>query len=371
MRRLAAFRAAFHVRDLTEEQQSELEDARTDEPSDKLRERYQSIDSVWNFQDKEHVSRMARLMHQWIVDKHLPKAEIESRLRVFHFLNNPAMDDILPMGHGGNSATSASYKEAVGDTPMLNPSDSVMNPDIRSLYDLCVRPAPTRTQQRDITEQDERAIQLILTQELEVTYPPRFLAQVMTAIELARFTDFFHTLEYPLYAHLEPGQRLSDNFSHQVLLSFICVGQAASAEHRMTVTEFTTRLLRVQLDIKRRFLIIYFNGKRSAKKWINWAMPFNGRTQPLIDYESIRERAKITREIVRIVRLDSYRFAARTHKGMRTSTNMHEILSRDFGLTVLALEHPSHAGSVFDDRQWTVTLAAEGVRRKSSISPSF
>ncbi|KAE9293501.1 hypothetical protein PF008_g24783 [Phytophthora fragariae] len=53
---------------------------------------------------------------------------------------------------------------------------------------------------------------------------PSFLEQSMTAEELAIFTDVFMALEYPMYAHLVPGQRFGENMSKAALMAQIYVG---------------------------------------------------------------------------------------------------------------------------------------------------
>jgi hypothetical protein len=48
---------------------------------------------------------------------------------------------------------------------------------------------------------------MILSHEIAVAMAPPFLRQSMTISKLAVFEDMFMALEYPLYAHLAPGQK--------------------------------------------------------------------------------------------------------------------------------------------------------------------
>ncbi|GMF34629.1 unnamed protein product [Phytophthora fragariaefolia] len=89
------------------------------------------------------------------------------------------------------------------------------------LKELCLRPAEPTNQFRQRTDDEVKAIVMILNHELEVPHVPPFLAQTMGPGELAVFEDLFMAHEYPLYAHLAPGQRFFANMTKGAILTQI------------------------------------------------------------------------------------------------------------------------------------------------------
>eukprot|EP00644_Phytophthora_capsici_P009838 jgi/Phyca11/51788/gw1.39.393.1 len=115
---------------------------------------------------------------------------------------------------------------------------------------------------------------MILHHQLEVPIPPRFLIQIMDARELAAFTDLFMAIEYPLYAHLLPGQRFGSNMTKQVILQHIHMGAEAAMPQKLQIQELKKDL------------------SRTAMKWVGWGMPLAMKMLKLEDYETQREEAK-------------------------------------------------------------------------------
>ncbi|OWZ20535.1 hypothetical protein PHMEG_0005038 [Phytophthora megakarya] len=126
---------------------------------------------------------------------------------------------------------------------------------------------------------------MILNHELDVPFPPRFLVQSTC------FTDIFLTIEYPLYAHLAPGQKLSP---------------------KQEIRKFKASLSRVTIDTTSHFLTVTFKGKKSAARWVDGQV-LAMRMLCLVDYERIREDAKLTHASIK---LDYYRFTMTVRKGL-------------------------------------------------------
>jgi len=353
-RRRAAYRASLRATERRDEQIAEAEEAWSDSPPEQLKDKYQFLSSEWNFEDAEHVTRMRTTMHEWIISARLPKAEVEKRIRVFEFINSPPTNVYLQVHAETGSNEAPTYLEAVKQRATQKLQPCKLAEEHEKFYQLCVAEASPKTETRPITDDEKRAVQLVLSQEMEVPFPPRFLAQVMTPLELAKFTDYFHTLEYPLYAHLASGQRVYGELSKYAILGLIQAGHAASQEHQREVDDFKASLSRIQLDLNTRVLTVFFRGKKTASRWINWPVPLTKRMLPLIDYEAERERAKITHDIVRI---DAYRFTATVRKTTIKSTEMHGLVQNGLGLKVLSMEHPGLCEMGHNEQQWVITVA--------------
>lgn len=103
------------------------------------------------------------------------------------------------------------------------------------MRELCMRPVERVLELRQRTTEEDRALVMILTHELELARPPAFLIQSMDAEELAVFTDLFHAIEYPLYAHLAPGQRFGEDMSREALLRYVSAGREAAPQHKQEI----------------------------------------------------------------------------------------------------------------------------------------
>jgi hypothetical protein len=86
-------------------------------------------------------------------------------------------------------------------------------------------------------------------------------------------------------------------------------------------------------------------------------MPLAWRAQQLHDYESVRERARTTYELVN---LDYYSLAVAVHKGSLTSRDMFWIMTTALGLTVQAMALASAGNNDIKEQQWNVRLKAHG-----------
>ncbi|KAE9138103.1 hypothetical protein PF010_g1050 [Phytophthora fragariae] len=191
---------------LTQQEGSQVkeEERRTewmDEMPEVLRNQFEWLMSYWN-KNKINVQRLQQLMTTWIVEVNCKQDELETRLRCFTFVDNAESNKTDEDNE--EKSTPKSYLGAVAKG--LQPKDNSQSKELKKLYELCMTPMETLAVPRRYTEEEDRALLMILTHELEVPHPPRFLVQTMTGEEIARFIDIFKAIEYPLYAHLAPGQ---------------------------------------------------------------------------------------------------------------------------------------------------------------------
>jgi hypothetical protein len=180
-----------------------------------------------------------------------------------------------------------SYLEALNLAETLFRDSSVPIVTNNRLYELCTTPMETALDLRPITPDEAEAIDLILAGELIVPYPPLFLNRIYNGRELAAFQDLFQQLEYPLMAHLEPGQVLSATISHFGMLKLMETGSAACTELADKAREFRKSVARIVYTSKTRTISFYFRGKRAAETWSGWKVPFMGRFLPLFDYKTL------------------------------------------------------------------------------------
>ncbi|KAG1706310.1 hypothetical protein DVH05_001458 [Phytophthora capsici] len=196
---------------------------------------------------------------------------------------------------------------------------------------------------------------MILHHQLEVPIPPRFLIQIMDARELAAFTDLFMAIEYPLYAHLLPGQRFGSNMTKQVILQHIHMGAEAAMPQKLQIQELKKDLSRVEINADTKVVKVTFKGKQTAMKWVGWGMPLAMKMLKLEDYETQREEAKFNNKLVK---LDFYRFTIALKRGSMTSSDLYWVLTQKFGLKVQALTHVDIGGGSINDKQWRVNIKA-------------
>ncbi|KAL3664755.1 hypothetical protein V7S43_010502 [Phytophthora oleae] len=201
---------------------------------------------------------------------------------------------------------------------------------------------------------------MILQQEIEVPYTSLFLVQSMDAYEQAVFSDMMLAIEYPLYAHLAPGQRLGENMSKAALQDQIYVGAEAAVAQQQEIAEFKSVMSRIYVNKETRVMTVTFKGKQGAKRWAGWKMPLGSRLLPLVDYEEQKERALITSEIVRI---DYYSFTTAVRKGSTTSRDMYWLLAEKMGMQVQTLRHTVTGETGLNDKQWAVEYEEQRVQR--------
>ncbi|KAG3134155.1 hypothetical protein PI126_g18823 [Phytophthora idaei] len=327
-----------------------------DEPTQTQNERYKGLLSYWDCRNAEHVRRMHKLMAEWVLADNLPQGELEVRTQQFTFVNVPRQEDKEP--HNEEHRT---YKEAVDSGPRRPINWMEDKPELQQLYELCMQPAAVLTQLRQRTTEEYRALLMILNHELEVLFPPRFLVQTMAAKEMARFTDIFMNLEYPLYAHLAPGQRFGVSMSKDAIMAEIHMGEEEAYPQRQEIEEFKAAVARLVINMDTRILTATFKGRKSAQRWVNWRVPLGMRMLTLIDYEKEREEAKVTHELVK---MDCYSFTITLRKGDLTSSDVHWLMTEKIGLQVQTLAHPemntrkdarTHCGpwTLFESRQWS------------------
>ncbi|GMF20085.1 unnamed protein product [Phytophthora fragariaefolia] len=208
---------------------------------------------------------------------------------------------------------------------------------------------------RERTKDEIAAVEMILNHDIEVPKVPPFLSQFMSPDELAVFEDIFMALEYPIYTHLAPGQRFFDNMSKGALLAQLNGGLEAALAHKQKIEEFKQELSRISLDMKSRVITVTFKGKATAARWILWQIPVASKPLTLIDYETIRERAKLTHELVM---LDYYSFEVKVRRGPLFSRDMYWVLTEGVGLKVQALAQSTSPSVGIQEKQWLVRILA-------------
>ncbi|GMF32939.1 unnamed protein product [Phytophthora fragariaefolia] len=158
-------------------------------------------------------------------------------------------------------------------------------------------------------------------------------------------------LEYPLYAHLAPGQWFFDNMTKTAILAQIHGGPEAAPAHRYKIEAFKQELSRISIDMKSRVLKVTFKGKMTAAKWAGWQLPLASKLISLIDYDMIRERARRTHELVM---LDYYSFEVGVRKGVMSSREMFALLADGLGLAIQEMMPQTGV----HERQWQVRVRA-------------
>ncbi|KAG1709862.1 hypothetical protein DVH05_016877 [Phytophthora capsici] len=75
-------------------------------------------------------------------------------------------------------------------------------------------------------------------------------------------------IEYPLYAHLLPGQRYGPNLPKETILQHIFVGAEAAAPQKQEIMGFKAALARIEINGDSRVVKVTFKGKKPAQKWV-------------------------------------------------------------------------------------------------------
>lgn len=200
-RRYRAYKKSVETTGRTIEEEKELRLGWVDAIPTELKERYQGRSSYWDFESQKHVDRMSNLMREWVIDESVSQQEVEKRLRLFHCENSPdKREEAVPVGE-----KTTSFLGAVQSGTTVNNIGTATEEQQR-LYQLCTEPPAETLELRTRPRDEDKVLLMILNHEIEVPYPPPFLVQSMDVRELACFTDIFMAIEYPLYAHLAPGQ---------------------------------------------------------------------------------------------------------------------------------------------------------------------
>ncbi|KAE9181101.1 hypothetical protein PF005_g23007 [Phytophthora fragariae] len=235
------------------------------------------------------------MYQNWVVTENLDQDEVERRLHFFHIQGGPeSKAAVSSSGTAGNS-----YLGAVNSGRTMS-GGKVETNEQKWMEELCTRPVERVVELRGRTADEDRALIMILNHELELARPPTFLIQSMDAEELAVFTDLFHAIEYPLYAHLAPGQRFDNDMACESILRMVHAGREAAPQHKQEILEFKAAMSRILQDAETRLITVTFKGKQSAGRRIGWKMPFAAKLLPLVDYKQQREEAKKTHALVQI-----------------------------------------------------------------------
>lgn len=227
-------------------------------------EKYGGLLSTWDCGKEDHMERLKELIGTWLADEAIDQNELEARLRQFTFTNDPRAETTT----SEEQPTLRSFKEAVAGEEETNRKINEADGDHQHWYELCMKPAEPTSVLRGMTDEEKQAIEMILQHKLEVPIPPRFLIQIMDARELAIFTDLFLAIEYPLYAHLLPGQRFGPNMTKQAIVQHIHMGAEAALPQKLQIQEFKSDLSRVEVNADTRVVTVTFKGKQTAMKWV-------------------------------------------------------------------------------------------------------
>ncbi|KAG3064722.1 hypothetical protein PC122_g18448 [Phytophthora cactorum] len=168
---------------------------------------------------QEHRKGPSKLLYGWVVDQNLPQGEVEIRMRFCHIQGE------LPATSAKEQREkhAASYLGAVTQGLETKPKGE-MTAEQSRLRELRLQPAKSLTKLRERTVDENAALLLILNHDIEVPRPPDFLLQSMDAEAYATFADIFHSIEYPLYAHLAPGQKFGNDLTREFILRLIAEG---------------------------------------------------------------------------------------------------------------------------------------------------
>ncbi|KAE8951250.1 hypothetical protein PR002_g33028, partial [Phytophthora rubi] len=155
--------------------EDEIKKSWKDEAPQRRQDKFEGLRSKWNVQSTKHQDRLYNLMRKWVLEKNEEQREIEDRLQFFQFEGRVAAED---QPQNIDTRTGGSYLEAV--RPQSHSSRVIhMTAEQVRLAELCLRPAEPTNQLRQRTDDEVKAIVMILNHELEVPHVPPFLAQTM------------------------------------------------------------------------------------------------------------------------------------------------------------------------------------------------
>ncbi|KAG2805982.1 hypothetical protein PC111_g17577 [Phytophthora cactorum] len=293
---------------------------------------------------QEHRKGPSKLLYGWVVDQNLPQGEVEIRMRFCHIQGE------LPATSAKEQREkhAASYLGAVTQGLETKPKGE-MTAEQSRLRELRLQPAKSLTKLRERTVDENAALLLILNHDIEVPRPPDFLLQSMDAEAYATFADIFHSIEYPLYAHLAPGQKFGNDLTREFILRLIAVGAEAAPQQLQEILDFISDLSRMELDGERRLLTVTFKGRRTAASWVDWKPPFASRTLTLVDCKAEAEKAK---ESYETVDMDFYHFKATVRRGVVKATDMHWLMSKKLGPKIQEMKLPDDGECGLNHREW-------------------
>jgi hypothetical protein len=312
----------------------------------------------WDLAEPTVRFRLAQLVHSWVHGERISKLVLEKRMRNAFIKNTPTEGPNQPVttvkpttGYGRNS-----YKAVLCGTQQVDPTllDGAVTVELKHLTTLCLQECETGETTRAPTSDEIKAIDLVLQQRIELPHPPLFIRQIMDIEEQAHFAHIFQTMEYPLYAHLDPGQFLQSEISPKVLFALIQVDDAASKEQQLQVASFKDSTSRVTLDSETRILTFWFGSKTRARSWAGWRVPVATRTLLLHDYRALEDVPEEKRPVTRFT---SFRFQVECKSGEMSPLSMQHLLCNELQLPVVQLSHPQLALRCEDNGVWdAVTL---------------
>ncbi|KAF1788454.1 hypothetical protein GQ600_1804 [Phytophthora cactorum] len=144
----------------------------------------------------------------------------------------------------------------------------------------------------------------------------------MDAEAYATFADIFHSIEYPLYAHLAPGQKFGNDLTREFILRLIAVGAEAAPQQLQEILDFISDLSRME-------------------------------TLTLVDCKAEAEKAK---ESYETVDMDFYHFKATVRRGVVKATDMHWLMSKKLGPKIQEMKLPDDGECGLNHREWRVRV---------------
>jgi len=155
-RRYAAYLELLPAQQVKDKEQSQLRQEWQDAIPYRLRERNEGWTSVWQVLESAQQSRLALVMHQWIIIDKEPQVEVEERLRFFHLerRGQATEEGRLPSREPGTFLAAVTSKEMgrVGEE----------GKEVERLRELCLQPVTATTKLRKRTAGEKKALVMIL-----------------------------------------------------------------------------------------------------------------------------------------------------------------------------------------------------------------
>ncbi|GMF29165.1 unnamed protein product [Phytophthora fragariaefolia] len=190
-RRFKAYVKMIPISERADRSEEELRTTWSDEAPESRQAKYDGLSSVWNLHKAKHQGRLCTLLSQWMIKDKVGQRELEDRLQFFKLEPEAGVNVPEPVVQETHKL---SYREAVA-TEREAGGETKLNAEQARLRELCLQPAEPTLQLRERTEDEVKAIVMILNHEIEVPKVPQFLKQSMAPSELACFADIFMALD--------------------------------------------------------------------------------------------------------------------------------------------------------------------------------
>ncbi|OWZ18010.1 hypothetical protein PHMEG_0007969 [Phytophthora megakarya] len=167
---------------------------------------YEGYRRTWDLTQADEATSLVVLLREWILlgKSQLSQAEVEKRWLAFDFGSNSCSRPTASAMPGMNTEPTktccyASFKEAVSGSPtsLKDVKAQRQSPEelisLQEIYDLCTAPAKPTTSLREMTPDENKAMDMIFAGDLEVPGIPTFLMNVLSKADLAAFENVFET----------------------------------------------------------------------------------------------------------------------------------------------------------------------------------